>query len=166
MTDERADSRSRSPAGSARVRQRVRVLRRMSALILVGGLFLGRAPGAAPAGSSPSVVGAPAVYQVSLTGVVDPLAARYVTLVARDVPSLLLALEGRTVQTGTAEIALRLHGARVVPVRPSPSERVLHGLVDPNIAFLFFMLGLAGLVFEVIHPGLNLPGVAPLAPWR
>jgi len=34
------------------------------------------------------------------------------------------------------------------------------GLVDPNIAFLLFLLGIAGLVYEVLHPGLGVGGVA------
>jgi membrane-bound serine protease (ClpP class) len=32
-------------------------------------------------------------------------------------------------------------------------------LSDPNVAFLLFVLALTGLVFELVHPGLHLPGV-------
>jgi membrane-bound serine protease (ClpP class) len=35
-------------------------------------------------------------------------------------------------------------------------------LSDPNIAFLLFVLALTGLVFELVHPGLHLPGVVGL----
>jgi membrane-bound serine protease (ClpP class) len=35
-------------------------------------------------------------------------------------------------------------------------------LSDPNVAFLLFVLALTGLVFELVHPGLHLPGVVGL----
>ena len=92
----------------------------------------------------------------------EALSLDVVDLVAADVPSLFAALEGRTVRTAAGEVTLHLGGARVVPVGMTLSERALHGLVDPNLAFLFFMIGLAGLIFEVTHPGLNLPGVIGL----
>jgi membrane-bound serine protease (ClpP class) len=92
----------------------------------------------------------------------EALELRVVDLVAPDVPSLLAALEGRSVRTAGGEATLRLTGALVVPVGMTASERALHGLVGPDLAFLFFMLGMAGLVFEVTHPGLNLPGVIGL----
>ena len=31
-----------------------------------------------------------------------------------------------------------------------------------HVAFLLYVLGLAGLVFEILHPGLNLPGLVGL----
>ncbi len=37
-----------------------------------------------------------------------------------------------------------------------------HLSANPNLAFVLFVLGLAGLCFELMHPGLNLPGVAGL----
>jgi membrane-bound serine protease (ClpP class) len=38
-------------------------------------------------------------------------------------------------------------------------EAILHGAVDPNIAFILFLLGLVGIIFEILHPGITLPGV-------
>jgi len=82
-----------------------------------------------------------------------------VDLLAPDVVGLFAALEGRTVRTAGADRVLSLGGATISRVRLTPGEALLHGVVDPNVAFLFFMLGLAGLVFELTHPGLNIPGV-------
>jgi membrane-bound serine protease (ClpP class) len=103
-----------------------------------------------------------AVRQSVSASAKEALELRIVDLVAPDVPSLLAAAEGRAVRTAAGEASLRLAGARVVPVGMSASERVLHGMIGPDLAFLFFVLGLAGLVFEVTHPGLNLPGVLGL----
>jgi membrane-bound serine protease (ClpP class) len=36
---------------------------------------------------------------------------------------------------------------------------ILHGLIDPNLAYLFFYLGLILIVVELLHPGLSVPGV-------
>jgi membrane-bound serine protease (ClpP class) len=35
----------------------------------------------------------------------------------------------------------------------------LDSLIDPNLALLFFLLGIAGIVFEVFHPGISVPAV-------
>jgi membrane-bound serine protease (ClpP class) len=37
--------------------------------------------------------------------------------------------------------------------------RILKNIADPNIAFILMMIGLAGLYFEMAHPGVVLPGV-------
>ena len=42
-------------------------------------------------------------------------------------------------------------------------DRVVHQLsASPNLAFVLFVLGLGGLVFELLHPGLHLPGALGL----
>jgi membrane-bound serine protease (ClpP class) len=38
-------------------------------------------------------------------------------------------------------------------------EALLHGAVDPNIAFILFLLGLGGIIFEILHPGITIPGI-------
>jgi membrane-bound serine protease (ClpP class) len=35
-------------------------------------------------------------------------------------------------------------------------------LIDPNLAFVLFLVGLVGLVFEFLHPGLSIPGLVGL----
>lgn len=83
-----------------------------------------------------------------------------IDLVAPDVPSLLRTIDGREVTIAGGR-AVRLHTANAGLVEADMNliELLLHKAVDPNIAFLLFVLGLAGIVFEVTHPGLNLPGV-------
>ena len=38
-------------------------------------------------------------------------------------------------------------------------DRVLKVIADPNIAYILMMIGLAGLYFELSHPGAIFPGV-------
>ena len=47
------------------------------------------------------------------------------------------------------------------PLREIPEglrTRILKNIADPNIAFILMMVGLAGLYFELAHPGVVLPG--------
>jgi membrane-bound serine protease (ClpP class) len=36
---------------------------------------------------------------------------------------------------------------------------LLGSLVDPNLAFLLFLIGIAGIIIEALHPGVSVPGV-------
>jgi membrane-bound serine protease (ClpP class) len=36
---------------------------------------------------------------------------------------------------------------------------LLHGLINPNVAFIFFYLGILLIIIEVLHPGVSVPGV-------
>lgn len=64
-------------------------------------------------------------------------------------------MEGKSVN------GLSIAGTQPVyfPVKMTFIESVLHGAVDPNIAFILFLLGLVGIIFEILHPGITLPGV-------
>ena len=43
------------------------------------------------------------------------------------------------------------------------AARVVHQLsASPNLAFVLFVVGLGGLIFELVHPGLHLPGALGL----
>jgi membrane-bound serine protease (ClpP class) len=44
----------------------------------------------------------------------------------------------------------------------SAGEEFLHWLSDADLGFLLFVFGIAGLIFEVLHPGLNVPGLLGL----
>jgi len=78
-----------------------------------------------------------------------------------DEAELLAALDGRTLTYGANRSAIvHTRGATVRTVGLDPALLLLHRLVDPNVAFLLFLLGIAGLVYEVVHPGLGVGGVA------
>jgi membrane-bound serine protease (ClpP class) len=78
-----------------------------------------------------------------------------------DEADLLAALDGLNLPYGTNRSALvHTRGAPVRTVGLDPALLLLHRLIDPNVAFLLFMFGVAGLVYEVVHPGLGVSGVA------
>lgn len=82
-----------------------------------------------------------------------------IDLIASDVPSLLERIDGHTVRVGGEEVALSVAGADIEERRLGLLAALLHALLDPNIAFIFFYLGLIAIYFEFTNPGLTVPGI-------
>ena len=94
---------------------------------------------------------------VSLTAE-EAKAAGVIEFVAVDLDDLLRQLDGYT--TVPKGITLHTAGAPVVQVPMTWRDRLLHAIVDPNIAFILLLLGIYGLIFEFQSPGLGISGVA------
>ena len=84
---------------------------------------------------------------------------KVVDLVARDIDDLLSLLDGREVVLDKGKIKLGTKGVKLVFFTPGWRDRVLRTISNPNIAYILMMIGLAGLYFELAHPGAILPGV-------
>jgi len=82
-----------------------------------------------------------------------------VDLLARDLAELLQKLNGRRVELQEKTVILKTRGAPIVTFREGLKTRVLKWLAHPQVAYFLLMLGLAGLYFELSHPGAILPGV-------
>ncbi len=82
-------------------------------------------------------------------------------MLAASIPDLLQRADGRTVKVDQAqrEVKLRTAGAVLEERSPGLGVSLLHGLIDPNLAFVFFYLGIILLIVEVLHPGVSVPGV-------
>jgi membrane-bound serine protease (ClpP class) len=82
-----------------------------------------------------------------------------VDLVAKDVDELLRLLEGREIMLKEGKTVLKTAGLAKTPYKPGFRDRILKTISDPNIAYILMMIGLAGLYFELSHPGVIFPGV-------
>ncbi len=83
-----------------------------------------------------------------------------VDLVVPSLDELLDELEGRTIHRFSgAETTLELEPVLVTEVDPTPAERFLSVLANPNVAYLLMALGMLGIYMELSHPGAILPGV-------
>ncbi len=82
-----------------------------------------------------------------------------VDLVAKDIDELLKLLEGREITLPEGKIILKTAGLAKNHYRPGVRDRILKTISDPNIAYILMMIGLAGLYFELSHPGAIFPGV-------
>ena len=77
-----------------------------------------------------------------------------IDLIAPDLASLLRELDGRTVTVaGEQTVTLDLAGAPVREDRMGAFVGFLHALLDPNLAFIFFWVGLALIAIEFFIPG-------------
>ena len=80
-------------------------------------------------------------------------------LQADDIPSLLNAVDGRTLTRGSGKVTLHTAGATVDDF-PMPVWQVfLNALIDPTIAALLIIVAGYGIITEMSNPGLILPGV-------
>jgi membrane-bound serine protease (ClpP class) len=79
-----------------------------------------------------------------------------VDVLAPTLPALLNKIDGRT--TVGKKLVLHTADAELVQVHPGFFTRVLNALIDPNLIPLLFLAGLAGIGFEIFHPGVVLPG--------
>jgi membrane-bound serine protease (ClpP class) len=83
-----------------------------------------------------------------------------IDLVAADRGQLLQRVDGRTAQVvGGRSVVLHTVGVPVVEDPMGILPFVLHSLITPDFAFLFFILGLILLVIELLHPGVSVPGI-------
>lgn len=87
------------------------------------------------------------------------LARDLIDVVASDTTALLREIDGRTVALGAGERTLRTAGAPVETIDKPFLLRVQSVLVNPTVAYILLLAGLAGLVLEVLSPGLGGPGL-------
>lgn len=93
----------------------------------------------------------------------EALALKLIEVVAADVPSLLRWADGKTIRRFDGKTAvLRVAGKPITDFNMTLRQRVLSALMDPNVAFLLFSIGMLALWAEFNHPGAILPGVVGL----
>ena len=86
----------------------------------------------------------------------EALELKVIDLIAEDLKDLLEKIDGRELQNkGT----LHTKGVKRVILAEGLRDKILKTLSDPNIAYLLMMIGMAGLYFELSHPGAIFPGV-------
>jgi membrane-bound serine protease (ClpP class) len=86
----------------------------------------------------------------------EALDLKVIDLIAEDLDDLIEKIDGRELkEKGT----LRTKGVTRVILTEGLRDKILKTLSDPNIAYLLMMIGMAGLYFELSHPGAIFPGV-------
>ena len=88
------------------------------------------------------------------------LEKKVIDLIARDVPDLLVRIDGREVQhidNRTEKLATR--DLRVVRVKPDWRTQLLAVITNPTVAYGLMIIGIWGLLLEGYNPGAVLPGV-------
>jgi len=102
-----------------------------------------------------------AVEAVRTSVAIDPTQAlekHVIDLIAEDLEQLLEKASGRTVAVGRRQVELQLAGASIVELPMSALQKLLSVLASPQLAFVLFLAGLAGIYIEIQSPGLVVPG--------
>jgi len=89
----------------------------------------------------------------------EALKLKVIEVIADDLPELLKKIDGLQVRLNQGLRSLKTAKAKVIPIEEGLQHRILRRLADPNIAMILMMIGLAGLYFELAHPGAIFPGV-------
>ena len=86
------------------------------------------------------------------------LAKNVIDVIAPSLPALLRQLDGYHTKDADRPFTLHLAGAELKTVSPGFFTRFLNTIIDPTLIPLLFLAGLAGIGFEIFHPGVVLPG--------
>ena len=89
----------------------------------------------------------------------EALSKNVIDLIARDDRDLLEKIDGKQVITKKTTETLHVKDARIEAYEMGWGEKILALLSDPNIAYILFMLGTYGLLFELYNPGSIFPGI-------
>ncbi|MFP3921761.1 MAG: NfeD family protein [Dichotomicrobium sp.] len=82
-----------------------------------------------------------------------------IEIVAADIGALMEEVNGRTVTIDDEDRKLDTEGIQMETFEPSALTRALGILANPNVAFIFMLIGIYGLIFEFANPGTIGPGV-------
>ena len=82
-----------------------------------------------------------------------------INFIAVNLDELLKKINGRKVELITGYKILNTTDVKIDYIPMTFSQKTLSILSDPNIAYILFMLGLYGLLFELYNPGAIFPGV-------
>src|SRR4051794_41156000 len=99
-----------------------------------------------------------AVRKASNLTAEQALQMNVIDFIAPTLPALLDKLDGYKTKNADQLFTLHLAGAEIDTVEPGFITRFLNTIINPNLISLLFLLGIVGLIFEVLHPGVVLPG--------
>ena len=89
----------------------------------------------------------------------EALKLKVIDIMAPNLGNLLEQMDNREVSLLSGKRIIKTKNAVINEKKMGTRQRVLAAISDPNIAYILFLVGLAGLYFEFAHPGVILPGV-------
>ena len=89
----------------------------------------------------------------------EALRLQVIDFVSTDVKQLMEQADNKEVVLSTGKRILKTKGAVIHEKKMGSRQKILATISDPNIAYILFLVGLAGLYFEFANPGVILPGV-------
>jgi len=100
-----------------------------------------------------------AVREAVSLSATEALELKVIDYLARDLADLLAQLDGKTLQTISAEVQLQTAGATLIEHAPDWRVRLLAVITNPSVALILMMIGIYGLILEFSNPGIGAGGV-------
>jgi membrane-bound serine protease (ClpP class) len=89
----------------------------------------------------------------------EALTEGIIDTIAISVQDLLEKIDGKEISLSSGKKILDTKNAEVINIEMNFKQKILGLLGDPNIAYILFMIGLYGIMFELYNPGAIFPGV-------
>jgi membrane-bound serine protease (ClpP class) len=101
-----------------------------------------------------------AVREAATLSANGALQSNVIDLIARNSTDLLKQIDGRTVEVAGGETRhLATKDAVLEAIDPGWISRFLATITDPNVAIILMLIGIYGLIFEFMSPGMVAPGI-------
>lgn len=85
-----------------------------------------------------------------------------INVMATDVPDLLKKIDGMTVKVQDRKVKLATKNLSIINYEPTWRIKVLNVIASPSIAYILLLVGIYGIIFELMNPGMIVPGVIGL----
>lgn len=89
----------------------------------------------------------------------EALKQNVVDYLADDVPDLLQQVDGKRLEAAGGEKVLQTAGAAILNYEPDWRVQLLAVITNPSVALLLMTIGIYGLIFEFMNPGIGIAGV-------
>ena len=94
---------------------------------------------------------------VSLTAT-EAAAQNVIDFTAENLTQLFAQADGMTVKMADGEITLETDGLAYDEVEPDWRTQILSAITNPNVALILMLVGVYGIIFEFLNPGVLIPG--------
>ncbi|MCW8838486.1 MAG: nodulation protein NfeD [Thiovulaceae bacterium] len=100
-----------------------------------------------------------AVKESKSLSATDALKYNVIDIVAQDTKDLLKQLDEKTIKVSNKNITLKTSDATILNFEADFKTRLLSIITDPNMAYIFLLIAIYGIFFELMNPGAVVPGV-------
>lgn len=87
------------------------------------------------------------------------LASNVIDVVSKDIDELIKTIDQKEVETISGKKVLNLANATKRYFKMNIRQKITNLFADPNISYILMMIGIAGIMMELYHPGVVFPGV-------
>ena len=89
----------------------------------------------------------------------EALEANVIDLIAEDLTTLLVMVDGRTVNVAGVDVVIDTSEPNIKLIEPDWRYELLGIITDPNVAYILLMIGIYGLILEFYSPGVGVGAV-------